>query len=240
MLMSNKKDFTLTPRVEDVKDKKKVEVFNADFDIIKKRWYTNLEDIKEKFEITDLLLSGESSPNEKNASEDLWRFQIVFLTSSFDYLLHELIKFAMLKIYNDEFDKTKKYNKFSITMPVVEKLVKNPEDTSPLDSYINSYFGSCSFISKERFKEVLYYIGVDINKVANQYYSNEDDKNAEMLCATIDDICTRRHLIVHQCDKQTESDLKNEISKELVDNYIKVFENVSKIIIDEIQQKLNS
>lgn len=238
--MSNNKNFTILERKENTKEKINLQVFNQDFENIKKLWDSNLLEIKKKFDITDLLLSGNVTDVEKNASEDIWRAQVVFLASSFDYLLHELLKFSMLKIYNKEFKSTKKYNNFKVTMEVVVKLLTSPEDTSPLKDSINKHFGSLSFINKDKFQEVLDYIGIDKKELANKYYSNEEDCNLANLCNLIDEIFKRRHLIVHQSDRENGGENKQIITKELAKKYIDVMEKIATLIINAIQEKVNT
>ena len=115
--MISDQELSLSKRKENIKEKRNVQIVDSDFEDIKSRLKTNLEDIKTKFNITDLLKSKTTDvENSKKACEDIWRAQIVFIASSFDYFLHEIIKFAILKMYGKQFSVTKNYNKIMVKL----------------------------------------------------------------------------------------------------------------------------
>ena len=60
--------------------------------------------------------------------ENIWRAQIVFLASALDFYMHELTKYGLCEIYNENWDRTDKYENLQVNMKVIEVALKSGED----------------------------------------------------------------------------------------------------------------
>ena len=61
----------------------------------------------------DLLKSGKIIEGE-----NIWRAQIVFLASALDFYMHELTKYGLCEIYNENWERTDKYENLQVNMTV--------------------------------------------------------------------------------------------------------------------------
>ena len=112
----------LKTRKVDTKEKR-VEKIQYDLDKIQEDFDKNIVDIESKFEIADSLKAGKMA-----SAEDIWRTQVVFLDSALDFYVHEITKFGITKILYDEWEETKEFANFRISMRFVKKLVQSPEN----------------------------------------------------------------------------------------------------------------
>lgn len=81
-------------RVVEIRDKRPPRI-SFEYDSIMNRFNENIEDVVAKFYIAD-------SITDENQKKEIWRSQIVFLESSLDFYLHEVIKFGFIKMFNGE------------------------------------------------------------------------------------------------------------------------------------------
>lgn len=108
------RDLELLPRVEEQRNKKDVNIPIIEFDLneIKSHFDDNIKNIEKNFEIVDKMASN----NEVEKSKNILRSQIVFLESALDFYLHEISKYAMIKIFKDEWPKTDRYKNLKVEM----------------------------------------------------------------------------------------------------------------------------
>ena len=112
--MSNKRNLSLAPRAEDTREVQPVSVVNFELSEIKDHFDQSLTAIKNQFEVASSLGSDGKTEDQKN----IYRSQIVFLESAFDFYLHELTKFGLRKMLVGSWPKTEKYKNIRIVTGV--------------------------------------------------------------------------------------------------------------------------
>lgn len=83
----------------------------------------------------------------------IWRAQIVFLASALDFYMHELTKYGLCEIYNENWASTDKYKNLQVKMEVIEVALKSGEDIDWFLEYINSYYRAITMVSYEFVKD---------------------------------------------------------------------------------------
>ena len=99
--------------------------------------------------------------------ENIWRAQIVFLASALDFYMHELTKYGLCEIYNENWDRTDKYENLQVNMKVIEVALKSGEDIDWFLEYINNYYRSITMVSYESVKDQLKLLGINLAPVAD-------------------------------------------------------------------------
>ena len=146
------RDLTLTPRVEDIRDKQPgVSVIEFDLAQIKERFDNNLDSIRKQFDIAESL----KAEGKIEECETVWRSQVVFLESALDFYIHEVSKYGMLNIFSGNWEKTEKYNNYQVPMKYVEEGFKNPESKAWLLQYLNERFSTEVYLSADSMKNQL-------------------------------------------------------------------------------------
>lgn len=85
----------LEPRQEGTREKAAPVIVRFCLNEIEEHFDENLRYIREQFSMADELF--ESGKEEE--SRNIWRAQIVFLESAFDFYLHELTKFGLSEMF---------------------------------------------------------------------------------------------------------------------------------------------
>ena len=87
-----KRDLSLTPRIEDKRDKKAVPPpVHFRLSEIKQHFDESMQSVKEQFTVADNLLSEGNT----EGCQIIWRSQIVFAESLLDFFLHEMSVFRV-------------------------------------------------------------------------------------------------------------------------------------------------
>ena len=174
----------------------------------------NIQDIETKFNIAQSILS--TSPD---SAKDIWRSQIVFLDSALDFYIHEIARFGMSKIINDEWVDTKLFNKFQISMRLAKILIVTPENLNLFMDEIDETNQKNCFMKFENLQKQLKLIGVSIAK---------DESNENQ----INNLFKRRNEIAHQADFS--NGVKNNITEQEVRDFI----DAVKILQTKIQNAI--
>lgn len=82
------------------------------------------------------------SKNKNEDAKDIWRTQIVFLESALDFYFHEITKYGMDKIFNNDWPQTDKYKNYNLRLEDVLYVIKNPEETSWFLEHVNQMINS--------------------------------------------------------------------------------------------------
>lgn len=90
---------------------------------------------------------------KKEEAENIWRAQIIFLASAFDFYMHELTKYGLCQIYEEQWDRTEKYENIQVKMKDVEEALKSGEEIDWFLEYINSYYQGMTMVSFDAVKE---------------------------------------------------------------------------------------
>lgn len=201
-------------RVVETRDKHFSKI-SFEYNLIKNRFDENIEDVKAKFSIAD-------SIELENQKKEIWRSQIVFLESSLDFYLHEVIKFGFIKMFNKEWDETEKFKDFSVSLGFAIELAKHPENAETLLDEIDKENHKLCFMHFDNITRNLKLIGIKIS------FPDKD---------IINEIYKRRNQIAHQTDRNPPETEKQDITKELVEKYINKIEELVEIIDKDIEEK---
>ena len=213
------RDLTLTPRVEDVRDKQLVATV-VEFDLaqIKQRFDENVQSIEQQFDVAEALKTAGKVAECKT----IWRSQIVFLESALDFYIHELSKYGMISIFSEKWSKTERYNNFQMPMRYVEQGLKSPESNKWLLEYVNRKFTRDVYMSWDVLVDQLNMLGIHLKSVLETVFPkptipDPTYKDGERI---IKDLYDRRNQIAHQSDRQHANAQQNDISKEYVEQCI--------------------
>lgn len=205
----------LKPRKVDTKEKR-VEKIQYDLDKIQEDFDKNIADTESKFEIADSLKAGKMA-----SAEDIWRTQVVFLDSALDFYVHEITKFGITKILYDEWEETKEFANFRISMRFVKKLVQSPENINLFLGELERVTQRNCFMHYEQLTKQLELLGVKVNLLSYEQNINK--------------LYKRRNEIAHQAD--ITNGKKNHINEDDVKSFISVVKSVQNEIHQVIKKK---
>ena len=210
------RDLTLTPRVEDIRDKQPVvSVIEFDLAQIKERFDNNLASIRKQFDIAEAL----KAEGKIEECETVWRSQVVFLESALDFYIHEVSKYGMLNIFSGNWEKTEKYNNYQVPMKYVEEGFKNPESKAWLLQYLNERFSTEVYLSADSMKNQLNLLGLFFEPVMEKAFPKPSapDSSYREGRKVVKELFERRNQIAHQTDRKHNDATQNTISKEYVE-----------------------
>ncbi|MCI1999538.1 MAG: hypothetical protein LKJ75_02645 [Clostridia bacterium] len=224
--MNDERNLDLNRRAEDTRENSKSEVVKFKLDEIKQHFDDNIKAIKDQFNIAQELILEDKRQN----AEDIWRSQVVFLESAFDFYLHELTKFGLYGIFEGTpgWKETDKYNNIEVKMSIVEGALSSGKDSKWFLEFINGMYSGVTMTSFESFKAQMNLIGINIMEIANEafYVQGANEKTMDKLKRRINELYHRRNLIAHQSDREHANAKRNEISKDLVKDFVKDFEKI--------------
>lgn len=226
------RDLSLTPRKVATRAKAKVEIFKIDD--IERHFNENISYIKSQYQTADALIKD----GKTGEAADIWRSQIVFLDSAFDFYLHELVQFGILRIFHGEWlSKTEKYNNLVFSMKNIEEALANTDDDTWLKNWVNGKFASDSLMSYSAFKDVCNLLGLDYNKIADDsfYERGNTEKTVDKLKRRIDELFYRRNRIAHQMDRLRENAERQDITRDVVEQFINDVEKIVHAVGNEVQ-----
>ncbi len=214
----NTKDLKLTPRIENTREKYHTNVVLFGLDEIMQHFKESVDSITSLFHIADNLIDEGKSIDAGN----IWRAQIVFLASAFDFYMHELSKYGLCEIYNNNWTDTDRYNNLQIRMCYIEKAFKAGGDIEWFLDYVNEHDQTITMISYAAVKNQLNLLGINVNKVANMvfYKQGDSEKPTDKLKNFLNALFARRNIIVHQTDRNQKNAQIKDITKETVDEFI--------------------
>ena len=229
------RDLDLRERNEDTRDKFHTEVIRFALNQIMQHFTESTDAIKKQFVVAnELVLSGKS-----NDAENIWRAQIIFLASAFDFYMHELTKYGLCEIYDENWDRTEKYSNLQVNMEMIEVALKAGEDIDWFLEYINDYFSEVTMVSYVSVKSQLKLLGIDLQKVADRafYQRGCTEKTKDKLQRRLNELFSRRNIIAHQSDRAHTNAQTTVIAKEIVENFIDDIEKIVNAIYEEVMEK---
>ena len=191
-------------------------------------WRKDLSDaFKESLNIT------KSLRNTGNSSEEIFRVQISFLMSLYDYTIHEVIKYKAVDMYSGIEVEAEKYKYFRVSMKTLQKAIKFPDEPIKwLTSELEFQNDKISYINPRRTLEALELI-TDVNIF--EQYCQEEGFDYDSFFKELENLTFRRNEIVHKMDIKNKLNLeRNEITMNEVDNYISIIEKLVLYIIAKI------
>ena len=206
----------IRPRQQDTRNKKVIKI-STDLSKIQDDFDINIKNVENKFALTDALKNGNLS-----SAEDIWRSQIVFLDSTLDFYIHEITKYGMSKIINDEWETTYDFKKYKVSMEFAKTIINSPENLSLFLEEIDKINQRLCFMYSENIKQQLKLIGVSVS------FNNDE-------VATINNLYKRRNEIAHQAD--CTNGTKNSITEADVKNFIDCVKKLQNKIQEAVKSK---
>lgn len=229
------RNLDLTARNENTREKFHTEVIRFELDQIMRHFTDTLQAINAQFDIADELYES----GKVIEGENIWRAQIVFLASAFDFYMHELTKYGLCEIYNENWCRTDKYANLQVNMKVIEVALKSGEDIDWFLEYINDYYRAITMVSYESVKDQFNLLGIDLVSVADKafYQRGATEKTKDKLKRRLNGLFSRRNIIAHQTDRAHTDAQVNNITKDIVQNFIYDIEKIVKAIDLEVRDK---
>ena len=229
------RNLDLMIRNEDTREKFHTEVVRFELDQIMQHFTESIQAIYTQFEVADELIAY----GKIKEGENIWRAQIIFLTSAFDFYMHELTKYGLCEIYDENWERTEKYSNFQVGMKTIEIALKSGEDIDWFLEYINDYYKAITMVSYESVKDQLNLLGIDLKNVADRAFYNrgEREKTRDKLRRRLNELFSRRNIIAHQSDRaHTDAQVKN-ITKEIVQDFMDDIQRIVNSINEEVMNK---
>lgn len=219
--MAIKRNLSLTPRKEDLRDAKPITV-PIQFSLIeiKQHFVDSLNAIKKQYAIADSL-------SKKDSCKMIWRSQIVFAEGLLDFYIHEISKYCLFKMFTGTWEPSTKYTLFMVPMKKVEEALSVAESKDWFFSYLNDRFGRDVFLSSESMRDQLNLIGIGFSDAMKKAFPCLKEEISQKKGAKIiTDLFQRRNAIAHQNDRSHASAEQNDITKEFVEDYISKVETI--------------
>ena len=230
-----KRNLDLMIRNEDTREKFHTEVVRFELDQIMQHFTESIQAIYTQFEVADELIAY----GKIKEGENIWRAQIIFLTSAFDFYMHELTKYGLCEIYDENWERTEKYSNLQVGMKTIEIALKSGEDIDWFLEYINDYYKAITMVSYESVKDQLNLLGIDLKNVADRAFYNrgEREKTRDKLRRRLNELFSRRNIIAHQSDRaHADAQVKN-ITKEIVQDFMDDIQRIVNSINEEVMNK---
>ena len=108
----DERNLDLVVRNENTRDKFQTEVVRFELDQILQHFVEAIQTINAQFDVVDELIES----GKVIEGENIWRAQIIFLASALDFYMHELTKYGLCEIYNENWNHTDKYENLQFTV----------------------------------------------------------------------------------------------------------------------------
>ena len=171
----DERNLDLAARNEDTRDKFHTNVIRFELDQILQHFEETIQSINAQFDVADELIEAGKITEGKN----IWRAQIIFLAGALDFYMHELTKYGLCEIYDENWDRTDKYENLQVNMKVIEVALKAGEDIDWFLEYINSYYRVITMVSYESVKDQLNLLGIQLSSVADGAFYKETEQKIQ-------------------------------------------------------------
>ena len=205
--MNSNPNLSLTPRAEDTREVRSISVVDFELDEIKEHFDQNIDAINNQFDVAKTLGNSGQLDNQKN----IYRSQIVFLESAFDFYLHELNKYGLRKIFLGEWKKTEKYKNLKVPMRQVEIGLQNTSASDWFTEFINDAYSRDVMTSYEYLKDQMNMLGISIVEILRRTFQGASKPERIII-----DLYDRRNRIAHQTDRDHANAIQADISEEYV------------------------
>ena len=196
-----------------------------------------IDDINQHFNdsINKIEMLSDMYSNTNN--EALLRAQVVFLESAFDFFMHEITKLCLCEMFENSRNKTQRYNKLSINLEQMHKLIDNYDKNDLFVDYINSNYETVSMLSYESVSNQCKLLGLDFGKTAKECFPNKiREKSIEDLKSFFNNLYSMRNCIAHQSSRSHIDATIQDITVEFVNNSFDTLKNIVKNIIEQIEK----
>lgn len=216
-MSSSKRNLSLSSRAENTREAQSVIVVNFELSEIKDHFEQNLTAINNQFEVASSLESDGKIDDQKN----IYRSQIVFLESAFDFYLHELTKYGLRKMLAGSWQKTEKYKNLKIPMKHVERGLNDPSAIQWFVECINEAYSRDVMTAYEYLKDQMNMLGISLVEILKGAFP-ENVKPQKVII----DLYNRRNQIAHQTDRAHADALQSDITEEYVKASISEMETI--------------
>ncbi len=218
------RNLDLMERNEGTREKFRTEVIRFELDQIMQHFTETMQAIKSQFSVADELIES----GKIIEGENIWRAQIIFLASAFDFYMHELTKYGLCQIYEENWERTDKYNNIQVNMKVIEMALKSGEDIDWFLEYINGHYRKLTMVSYDSVKDQLNLLGINPASVADRvfYQRGGTEKTGVKLKRRLEELYLRRNVIAHQTDRAHTDAQPNSITKGIVQDFISDVEKI--------------
>lgn len=153
-----KRDLSLTPRKEELRDAKLV-VIPAQFSLneIKQHFKDSLDTITKQYMVADTL----NENGDIDGCKMIWRSQVVLAEGLLDFYIHEMSKYCLFRMFTRAWFPSEKYASFTVPMEKVEEALSAAQSKDWFFSYLNNRFSRDVFLSCESMRDQLNLIGID-------------------------------------------------------------------------------
>lgn len=237
MPQTEERNLELTPRSIGTRDRRPSRTIQFELSAITNRFTNNLLSIKSQFELAEQLKA------ENNIQyKDVLRSQVVFLDSALDFFMHEVTKYGMVQIFQGIWEKTERYDNFTIRLGEISDVLRNPEQENWFLDIVNDSYAEDTFMSADAVIGQLNLIGVKWQSVADRafYEQGSTTPTKDKFKQTLNSLFRRRNQIAHQADCLHETGAKIDIEREDVEKYIADIEKIVTAISEEIGYVNNS
>lgn len=228
------RDLSLSPRVENVRELKCVEVpVHFSSEEIMRHFDESMVQVREKFEIANQLLND----GDVQGCKYIWRTQVVFAESFLDYYLHEISKYCLYQMYCGSWHRSERFDSIVVPISRVDQAVSSSNGEWFFE-FLNERFSKDVFLSTESMKDQLNLIGIGFTEVMERLFPNGTQKDAVKRGRNlINSLFSRRNEIVHQNDRSHATAMQNDIDREYAEKYLEDIEKVVHIIHDIVTNK---
>ena len=221
--MATKRDLSLTPRKEDSRAAKPVEI-PIRFSLV---------EIKRHAVADSLLASGDI-----DGCKMIWRSQVVLAEGLLDFYIHEMSKFCLFRMFVGDWETTKQYESFMVPMGKVMEALSVTQSKDWFFPYLNERFSKDVFLSFESMKDQLNLIGIGFAPVmVNAFPRDKQETSIAEGKKVVRELFQRRNAIVHQNDRSHASAEQTDITKEFVEDYILKIETIVNAIHSLAEEK---
>ena len=172
-------------------------------------------------------------------AENIWRAQIVFIVSAFDFFMHEITKFGLGKIFDGEWNPTIKYSNINISLEVLNKALKNGESSEWFLEFVNEQFAKTTMVSYAEVKEQINLLGLNMQVLADDtfYQLGSKEKTIDKLKNCLNGLFFKRNVIAHQSDRKHANAEIMEITEEFVRGYLNDMNKIVDSIVKQVNEK---
>lgn len=205
-----------TPRKEDSRKKRSVRLVVKIFDV-RAHFNENIKDVEAKFE-----LAKREVKTDLHSAEEIWRSQVVFLESSLDFYIHEIVKYGFLKIFNGDWEETEQSRNFRLRFPLLMKMYKDAGNAAQsLSDEIDEINRENCFLNFDNMQNNLKMVGLKVDGKYKPF---------------VNELYGRRNKIAHQSDRIPGSAEKCVIKETDVKSYIKKVKEIVSSIDEQVKE----
>lgn len=230
-----RRSLELSARKEETRSKMIPPVVRFEITEIKRHYDESISIVEEMFTIAQELQKNGNEPQ----AENIWRAQVVFIVSAFDFFMHEITKFGLGKIFDGVWESTIKYRNICINLDVLNVALKAGESSEWFIEFVNEQFATATMVSYTDVKDQINLLGLDIQMLADDtfYQQGATEKTLDKLKRRLNGLFAKRNVIAHQSDRRHADAEVMDIAEETVRGYIYDINNIVNNIVKQIVRK---